>query len=102
MVKKQDSLTDYIRAFDLIMQQVADREEQELVDRLHGLPATDEDIPARRRALRADAQKRGMSPAEAHTWADAFLRRGLDLNIFTANLDFRDDDDALRKLFFTS
>jgi hypothetical protein len=42
MSKKLDSLAEYQRRVDLIMQEIADSEEKQLLARLRSLPAQDE------------------------------------------------------------
>jgi hypothetical protein len=70
MSKKLDSLAEYQRRVDLIMQEIADSEEKQLLARLRSLPAQDEDIFALRNGLRESAEQKGMTISEAHVEAD--------------------------------
>jgi hypothetical protein len=95
MTKKRDSLDEYLRGVDLIRQEMADREEQQLLARLRAVPATDEEISSMRNGLRERAEKKGVTIAEAHAEADSILRFLLDHNQFLPGLDVRDDDDDI-------
>jgi hypothetical protein len=91
MTKQRDSITEYMRRIDDLMQELADREERDLLNRLRALPATDEEITGLRSAMRADLEQKGMTIAEAHAETDRRLRFGLDHDWFLPGLDVRDD-----------
>jgi hypothetical protein len=94
MVKKpSDSITDYLHRVDVIMQEIADREEQELMGRLRALPAGDEEIVAFRKALRNHLEQKGMTVAQAHVEADRTVRFLLDNDLITASLEVRDIEE---------